>query len=145
MTTLHVFFDHNCGMCGRFRAWLERQPQLVEIRFTSYHDPEARRICPVLDSLHPDEKLVVMADTGQVYQGETAWIMCLWALDNYREFSMTLARPRWLPLARRVCEFVSSNRYAFSKLLFAKPNQQLLEELEAKPPAGACHDDLCPL
>ena len=144
MKTLHVFFDHHCGMCSRFRAWLERQPQLVEIRFTSYHDPEARRICPNLSEFHPEVKLVVMADTGQIYQGETAWIMCLWALENYRELSMTLARPRWLPLARKVCEHVSSNRYAWSKFLFAKPSEQLLDELETAP-ASSCRDGACPL
>ena len=145
MKILHVFFDHRCGMCGRFRRWLEGQAQLVEIQFTSYHDPAAKQICPILDSLHPEEKLVVMADTGQVYQGETAWIMCLWALDNYRELSMTLARPRWLPLARRVCELVSTNRYVWSKLLFAKPNQLLLAEIEANPAAAPCENEYCPL
>ncbi|MFT5465953.1 MAG: putative DCC family thiol-disulfide oxidoreductase YuxK [Verrucomicrobiales bacterium] len=149
MKTLHVFFDHECGMCSRFRRWLERQPKFVEIRFTSYHDPEAKRICPVLDELHPEDKLVVMADTGEVYQGETAWIMCLWALENYRGLSMTLARPRWLPLARRVCTFVSEKRYSLSRFFFRTPRpiheQQLLETVEAEKPAQTCVDGVCPI
>lgn len=151
MKTLHVFFDARCGLCSRFRHWLERQPQFVEIRFTSYHDPEARRICPILDELNPEKKLVVMADTGEVYQGEAAWIICLWALENYRGLSMMLAGPRWRSLARRVCEFVSARRYTLSRFLFpfskrtAEGDRQLLAAAENSTPENRCADDVCPV
>ena len=46
--------------------------------------------------------VTVVADTGAVYRGDSAWLVCLWALDGYRGLALRLATPRLRPLARRM-------------------------------------------
>ena len=46
------------------------------------------------------DELVVVADTGEVWSGDTAWLMVLWALVEYRDWSYRLADPLLLPTAR---------------------------------------------
>ena len=145
MKALYIFYDERCGICSRFREWMQKQDQIVEARFVSYHSPEARQVCPQLDTLNPDERLVAMDDTGQTYQGEIAWVKCLYSLRKYRDLSLVLARPRWLPLAHRVCNFVSSNRYSISRLLFGRQPEKLLKKLEGETETETCRDGVCPL
>ena len=45
--------------------------------------------------------LVVAAGTGEVWTGDAAWLMVLWALDDYREWSRRLSSPTLLPMARQ--------------------------------------------
>ena len=63
------------------------------------------------------EQLTVVSDAGEVWQGAGAWTMCLWALRDYREWSLRLASPVLAPLARRAVELVSQNRLSLSRLL----------------------------
>jgi len=51
---------------------------------------------PGIDALKPGEQLLVISDEGAVYRGAHAWIMCLWALENYREHAQRLAHPALL-------------------------------------------------
>ena len=51
--------------------------------FTAFQSEEAQRRFSGIDALKPGEQLVVISDEGAVYRGANAWIMCLWALENY--------------------------------------------------------------
>ncbi|MEM1295599.1 MAG: DCC1-like thiol-disulfide oxidoreductase family protein [Verrucomicrobiota bacterium] len=146
MNTLHVFYDSHCGMCRRFRAWLTAEPQIVRLSFHSYRLPGAKAICPNLDEYRPGSELVVMADSGEIYQGPRAWIMCLWALENHRELAMKLSQPRWFGFTKRICRLVSENRLGLSKLFFGKDAQFLaeLENAETTNP-NTCTDEACHL
>lgn len=62
-------------------------------------------------------ELIVISDEGGVYRGGQAFIICLYALENYREISEDLATPAMLPWARRGFELLSKNRGVFSTLL----------------------------
>ena len=66
---------------------------------------------PGIEALHPEREIVVISDTGDVWQGGSAWVMCLWALREYREWSQRLAHPALLPLPGGPCELVSENRH----------------------------------
>ena len=68
------------------RDWIGRQRQLIPV--------ECRPKSPDMD------ELVVVADTGEVWSGDTAWLMVLWALVEYRDWSYRLADPLLLPTAR---------------------------------------------
>ena len=142
MDTLHVFFDSRCRMCRRFKTWLAEQTQLVKLEFTSYHLPEARRICPDLDEHSPASELVVMADSGEIYKGAHAWIMCLWALEEYRGVSYRLAQPRWIELTRKVCHLISDHRLTLSKWLLWRSEAEMLEYVE-KNDEAAGELDVC--
>ncbi len=143
--TLHVFYDERCSMCRAARKWIEGQPKYVNIEFTAYQSPEAESICPGIGKLRPDREIVVMADNGAVYQGGTAWIMCLWALGARREMSMRLASPMLLPLAKKICHLVSRNRLKLSKLFGGgRSESDLAGEIEsATPYCGRCDTGTC--
>jgi predicted DCC family thiol-disulfide oxidoreductase YuxK len=100
MNALVVYYDSRCGLCLAMRDWIGRQRQLVPV--------ECR---PKSDDI---DELVVAADTGEVWSGDTAWLMVLWALVAYREWSYRLADPLLLPTARTFFASVSKYRGSLS-------------------------------
>jgi predicted DCC family thiol-disulfide oxidoreductase YuxK len=133
MKRLYVLFDQDCGLCLRCSRWLIRQKAFIELSFIPLQSPEITRRFPGLkewDQLDLREKLVVVSDEGAVYQGPNAWIMCFFALDEYREWARRLAQPALLPFARRACEQVSRNRLTISRLL-NMPASELRDKLAA--------------
>ena len=67
------------------------------------------------------EELTVIADTGEMYRGVSAWLMCLWALKRHRPWAFRLARPGWRPLARRAVMLLSDHRKDLSRALWLEP------------------------
>jgi hypothetical protein len=59
--------------------------------------------------------LTVISDEGAVYYGSKAWLMVLWALCRYREWSYRLATPELLPTTRRIVSLISQHRYQISR------------------------------
>ena len=52
----------------------------------------------------------MISDEGGVYRGPAAFIMCLYALKEYRELSLWLSKPAMLPMARGVFHQLSRQR-----------------------------------
>jgi predicted DCC family thiol-disulfide oxidoreductase YuxK len=98
---LTVLYDAGCGLCRSARRWLESRDQLVPLEFVPAASAEARRRFRGLDHDATLRDITVVADTGDVYVGDGAWLACLWALAGYRELAERLAQPHLLPLARR--------------------------------------------
>ena len=140
MHTLYVLFDAHCALCRQCRRWLERQPAYLELRFLPLGSEEVPCRFPGIEQFHPSEQLVVITDEGAVYQGSHAWIMCLYALKEYREWSQRLASPALLPLARRVCELVSDNRLSISRWFRGMDDTQLNDALVAHR-SGHCEQE----
>jgi predicted DCC family thiol-disulfide oxidoreductase YuxK len=143
MKTLNVLYDAACGFCQECRRWMTRQPAYVKIQFWPAQAAATMRRFPTLAKSEPDE-LVVVSDEGRVWKGVHAWLMCLWALKDYRSWSIALARPGLMPLARAAFELVSNNRGHLSKWLWlAQPRRWLAELQEAGQRPATCHDDAC--
>ena len=117
MRLLSVLYDPTCGFCVRCRHWLESQPKLVELEFLPAGSRTAARLFPSLVTSGRPEELIVVDDEGGVYRGADAWVMCLYALHDYREWSLRLAQPAWRPWARAVFEWVSRRRGVLSRWL----------------------------
>ncbi len=100
ITRLVVFVDERCGLCCAVRDWIARQPQLIPIE------------CRAKPAAGDD--LVVVADSGDVWSGDAAWIIVLWALTDYRAWSLRLATPALLPTARRLFARLSQYRGSIS-------------------------------
>ena len=100
-----------------------KQAAFVPLVFIALQSAEAQKRFSGIDSLKPNEQLLVISDDGFVYRGASAWIMCLWALQNYREHAQRLAHPVLLPLAQIVCELLSRNRFYLSDALFRQEPQ----------------------
>ena len=108
METLTVLYDADCALCVRCREWMLGQPAYVMLEFLPAATAEARRRYGVLPRL--GEELIVAADDGRVWRGGRAFIVCLWALVAWREWSATLADGPFAPLAERFFVALSSNR-----------------------------------
>ena len=100
--TLTVLYDADCTICRTARRFLDSRRQLVPLEFVAAGSDEARRRYPTLDHAQTLKDITVIADDGGVYVGDSAWLMCLWALDGYRGLAARLSQPHLRPLARRV-------------------------------------------
>ena len=147
MNRLTAFYDARCAMCIACRRWIEKEPKYLAVDFVSYQSKRAREICPDLDRFDPAGEIVVMADDGGIYRGGKAWIMCLYALKGYREWALRLAQPSLLPVAKKLCHLISTNRLTLSKFLRNRGLEDLKRELAATPPpipTGAnCENGTC--
>ncbi len=142
MKTLFIFHDARCGLCARFRAWLEAQPRRVRVEFLPYDSPEAEALFPGLADMGADKDIVVLADDGRWWQGSGAWITCLWTTCRYRDWSRRLAAPVFQPLVRKVVHLLSENRFTLSRLMRLPTDEDLAEALGTLPDA-ACKDGVC--
>jgi predicted DCC family thiol-disulfide oxidoreductase YuxK len=116
MLTLNVLYDPDCGLCRRSHEWLAEQPKLIELIFVPCASEEARRRFPQLNHDLTKKDLTVVSDDGAVYFGPKAWLMVLWALTRYRDWSYRLATPELLPTTKRVVSAITQNRYQISRV-----------------------------
>jgi len=120
-TSLTVYYDADCAFCRRCRDWLEGQETSCEVKLVAANGPAATAD---LAGLPLGAELVVVADTGDVWIGPKAFVMCLWATTAHRAWSQRLDGPALGPLARRFFQAVSSNRDTISVLLnLASPEE----------------------
>lgn len=108
MTRLAVFYDPRCGLCCAVRRWVERQRHLIPIE--CHPTPDG------------GDELVVVADTGERWAGDGAWLIVLWALGDYRHWAYRLASPALLPTARALFARLSAYRGALSCQLGLTPD-----------------------
>ncbi len=144
MKTLTIFHDARCGLCGKFRTWLEAQPKRVPVEFVPFDSPEAAKRFPGLLAMRADRDVVVLADDGRWWQGTAAWLTCLWTTWEYREWSFRLASPVLQPLVKKAVHLLSENRLTISRLLAIRGDGQLAAALDSLP-TPACKNDFCPL
>ena len=116
MRELTVLYDPQCGLCRRAQAWLISKPKYVELVFVPASSDEARSRYPQLNHSLTLADLTVISDQGAVYNGPKAWLMCLWALREYREWALRLSSPELLSTAKRVISMISQNRYQLEGL-----------------------------
>jgi predicted DCC family thiol-disulfide oxidoreductase YuxK len=111
---LIVLFDPTCSLCQRCRAWMLGQESYVRLTFLPCTGEEARRRFGDIPWLA--DELVVVGDGGEVWVGPAAFLVCLWALTEWREWSFRLAGPAFAPLAERFFLFLSSKRRSVAAL-----------------------------
>jgi predicted DCC family thiol-disulfide oxidoreductase YuxK len=115
VASLTVLYDSECGLCRRAHEWLAQQPKLIELVFVPCASAEALDLFPELNHELTRSDLTVIDDSGAVYFGPKGWLMVLWALARYREWSYRLATPELLPTTKRVVSAISQNRYQISR------------------------------
>ena len=105
---LTVLYDETCELCRRCRHWLEFQPTYVNREFRAAGSPEAGRRYGGLPWLGAE--LVVVSEEGAAWVGPAAFLLCLWATRDWREWSYRLSGPAFAPLAERFFAVVSAHR-----------------------------------
>ncbi len=103
------------------RRWLEAQPTDVALEFLPAGSAAATEVFPDLSYAETPAELVAVDSDGAVYRDAHAWIMCLYALREYREWAQFLSRPTLLPLPRQAFELLSRNRKEISDKLGLLP------------------------
>lgn len=140
MRWMWVLYDADCGFCSGCRRWLEDRPKLVELRFVAAGSGEVDQLFDGLEPALAKDQLLVISDQGDVYAGANAWIMCLWALREYRGWAVSMARPWLRPLARQVYQLISSGRYSISEALGMVADNEI-SGLVLRDPASLCGPD----
>lgn len=135
MKTLTIFYDPRCGLCAKFRNWLETQPKRVNIQFTDFRSEEASRKFPGLLELGAERDVVVLADDGRWWQGTAAWLTCLWATREYRDWAFRMAAPALLPFVKKAVQLLSENRLTLSRLMKLQTDVALASAILSLPEA----------
>lgn len=111
MPKLTVLYDPRCGLCCRVKDWAAGQPQYVDLVFVPANSEDAWYRYPQLNHARTLTEPTVITEGGAVYFGAKAWLMCLWALGNYREWAFRLSSPELLPTVGQVISMISQNRH----------------------------------
>ena len=106
-----------------------RQTAFLNMTFVPAGSERAARLFPELARAGWSDELVVIDDDGGVYRDGDAWIMCLYALQEYREWSLRLAGPALRPLARRAFTLLSGRRSQISRWLRLASEAEIAETL----------------
>jgi predicted DCC family thiol-disulfide oxidoreductase YuxK len=125
VTSITIVYDVACGLCTRAKDWITQQAPLVGLQFVPSGSSEAWRRFPQL----PAGELAVVANTGEVWLGNHAWIVCLWALRGYRDLALRLTSPLLVLMAREAFAVVSRNRHALSGMLRLRNEREIDQQL----------------
>jgi predicted DCC family thiol-disulfide oxidoreductase YuxK len=115
---LTVLYDGTCALCVRCRDFLAASKTLVPLELLSCQSHSARDRFGGVPWL--GEELVVVSDEGDVWVGPAAFLVALWSLADYREWSYRLSGPELAPLAERFFVAISSQRKRIATF-FTKP------------------------
>ena len=113
---LKLFYDPHCALCRDFKKWVESQAAYFPVIFVPYTSDQALREFPRLLELRGDEEIIAISNQGY-YQGAEAWVMTLYALEEYREMALQLANPAMMKKVKPFCHWLSKNRRKISTLL----------------------------
>ena len=128
MQRLYVLYDPRCELCCRLKDWILVQRSWLEIAILEAGSGMARQLFPGLEQIASKEDLAVISNEGAVYLNNSAWIMVLYAMVDYRDWASRLTHPLLMPLARQAFAALSKNRHMISRWL-ACGDQALAGEL----------------
>jgi len=113
MRSITVLYDEHCPLCVRCADWMWTQTKEVPMVLMGAHSKEAAERFSGLPWL--GYELCVLSDEGDAWVGPGAFIMCLWALRDYRDWSYRLSADAFAPLAERFFRMLSNRRGGLAK------------------------------
>ena len=129
MEKLYVLYDPKCELCCRLKNWILVQRSWIGLALVEQGSEKAKRLFPELDRIATKEDLAVISDEGAVYLNDRAWIMVLYALEEYRDWAARLTHPLLMPLARQAYAALSRNRSVLSRWLGSAGPEAIAAEL----------------
>lgn len=129
MNKLYVLYDPKCELCCRLRNWILVQRSWIGIAVIEQGSEKAKRLFPDLDTIASKDDLAVISDEGAVYLNNSAWIMVLYAMVEYRDWASRLTHPLLMPLARQAFAALSKNRQFLSRWIASENTDAMAEEL----------------
>jgi predicted DCC family thiol-disulfide oxidoreductase YuxK len=125
---LFVLYDDSCGFCCLCANWLRAQPQQVPLTCLPRSAARTREIFGALTE--GNDELVVVDSSGGVYRGPDAFVMSLWALQDYRSWSRRAAREPLRSRSRALLYWLSTRRHAVSQKLGLAPEAEVMKALD---------------
>lgn len=89
-----VLYDPNCPVCRASKRWMMMHRPIIDVRFVAVDSLLAAQRFPHLDLAESRREITVVTDTGYVYRGKAAFILCLWALRRTRGLALQMAAGR---------------------------------------------------
>jgi predicted DCC family thiol-disulfide oxidoreductase YuxK len=129
MEKLYVLYDPKCELCSRLKDWLLVQRSWIGLKLIPADTPTARTMFPELERIASPNDLAVISDEGAVYLNDRAWIMVLYALEEYRDWAARLTHPLLMPLARQAYAALSRNRHFLSRWVSSTEPETIAAEL----------------
>ena len=129
MQKLYVLYDSTCELCCRLKDWLGEQPSWIALEVIPAGSQAARNMFPQLEQIASQNDLAVISDEGAVYLNDRAWIMVLYALEEYRDWAARLTHPLLMPLARQAYAALSRNRHSLSRWMSSTNPEAIAAEL----------------
>ena len=129
MQKLYVLYDPKCELCCRLKDWVAAQRAWIALEMMPAGSETSSQMFPELAQIATPNDLAVVSDEGEVYLNDRAWIMVLYATEEYRDWAMRLAHPLLLPLARQAFAALSRNRHVLSSWLTAGTPEAIAGEL----------------
>jgi predicted DCC family thiol-disulfide oxidoreductase YuxK len=129
MQKLYVLYDPKCELCCRLKDWLGLQRSWIGLEAIPADSETAQKMFPELEQIASRNDLAVISDEGAVYLNDRAWIMVLYALEEYRDWAARLTHPLLMPLARQAYAALSRNRHFLSRWLSSTEPEAIAAEL----------------
>jgi predicted DCC family thiol-disulfide oxidoreductase YuxK len=133
MRRLYVLYDQRCGLCCWARRWCLAQRAYLELSFIPAGSERSLQLFPGLMQPGEPSELIAVSDEGGVYRDGQAWIMCLYALADYRELSLRLAQPVLFPFVRQTFALISKQRPRLSRWLNLISDEELSDAFSRAP------------
>ncbi len=108
MDRLFILYDAGCPLCVRCRHWMEEKAAYVKLVFMPANSAEAAALFGDVPWL--GQELVVVSGAGEVWAGPAAFIVALWALVDYREWSYRLSGETLSAVAEPFFKALSNRR-----------------------------------
>ena len=96
-------------------------PKYVAMEFVAAGSHEASMRFPGLTGPEVARDLTVVVDDTEVYRGTKAMLLCLWALREYRHWSLRLAEPGRIHSTSRYFSWFSKHRSSLTFLRWLLP------------------------
>jgi predicted DCC family thiol-disulfide oxidoreductase YuxK len=130
MQKLYIIYDPKCELCCRLKDWLLEQRSWIALDLIAAGSETARAMFPQLEQIARPNDLAVISDEGAVYLNDRAWIMVLYALEDYRDWADCLTHPLLMPLARQAYAALSRNRHSLSRWMRSTRPEAIAAELQ---------------
>jgi len=138
ITLLTVLYDGHCDFCSRCMIWLQEQQQRIPLEFIPIHSASTKQRYPSLFNKDDADELIVISNQGEVYRKDKAFIMCLFALEEYVEWAFHFSKPAYRPFIRHGYQYLSHFRFSLSKLFSSYEKEDIIKRLNLSTPENNC-------
>jgi len=129
MNKLFILYDAQNEFALRCRHWLGDNPSFLPLEFIPFQSPELLAKIPGVEAYKSSHHLLVVSNEGAVYAGPQAFIMCLYALEKYRDWAGRLSTPELLPFAAGALDIFAAHGGTIPRWLDDLDDAELAELL----------------